>query len=156
MLMISSFLYRLALRLYPRHHREVFQHEMLATFAAAWADVSAEPVLSRICFAMRESIGLLTGATIEYRRLLDLSAEMPRREVRRFPRGFIYGMASLLCVVLGAISSCALVALHAAGSSQPLLRASMYALTAIVPMLLTAYGIGAIISLAASQLRLRR
>ncbi|HWH57911.1 MAG TPA: hypothetical protein VN682_09785 [Terriglobales bacterium] len=153
--MIYSFLYRLALRLYPRHHREIFQKEMLAVLAAAWADVSAEPVLSRIRFAMRESIGLIAGAVIEHRRLVNERRETSLREIRRFSRGLIYGMASLFCVVLGAIASCTLVALHAAPPSQPLLHASMYALPAIIPMLLVAYVIGGVISLAASQLRLR-
>lgn len=146
-------IYRLALCLYPRRYREIFRDEMLAVFAAAWTEVSSQSMLSRIRFAMRESIGVIAGAAIEHRRLLNLRQVTPVRETPRFSVKFVYRMVLLFCLVLAAIAASARFALHSAGQSHPVLHESMYALPAMIPMLLVVYEVGAILSLAKSYLR---
>ena len=50
---ISPLLYRAALRLYPSHHRELFEDEMLAVLAAAYMEVSSSPPLARLRLVLR-------------------------------------------------------------------------------------------------------
>lgn len=119
-------LYRMALRIYPKHHREVFGEEMLDVFEAACADLSSAPVMSRLHFLFREGVGLIRGGIQESCRSVIPAGQASNRQetTRRFSNTVMYGMPLLLCLVLAGTASFALIALHASGGEQPLIRTS--------------------------------
>ena len=57
--------YRLLLRLYPKHHQAGFGAEMLAVFDRAAAERRKEGWRSYTAFAIRELVGLFIGAADE-------------------------------------------------------------------------------------------
>lgn len=117
-------LYLMALRIYPKHHREAFGEEMLAVFEAACADLSSAPVMSRLQFLLREGVGLIRGGIQEsFQSLIPAGQASNRQETaHRFSKAVIYGMPLLLCLTLVGTASFALIALHASLGEQPIIR----------------------------------
>jgi hypothetical protein len=146
---ISPLLYRVALRLYPSHHRELFEDEMLAVLAAAYMEVSSSPPLARLRLVLRECAGLISGAMMEHWRSLFLRGHVDRHERNRFSKRLIYGMVLTCCLVLAAIVSFGFAALHAAHGNNPLLEQSLRPIfPGIVTILLLANVAGSALSLA--------
>jgi hypothetical protein len=141
--------YRAALRLYPSHHRELFEDEMLAVLAAAEMEFSSAPQLARLRFVFCECAGLISGAMTEHCRSRFLRGHVDRRETQRFSKRLIYGMLLTCCLVLVAMVSFGFVALHLAHGNNPLLEQSLRLIfPGMATLLLFASAAGSALSLA--------
>lgn len=98
--------YRRLLYLYPSIYRRQYADEMVCVFRDAEADARAASVRERISFPIRETLGLLAGATRE--RLQVVSGSYPvisftRFDMHpefRFPRSTVFLMSVILAGVL--------------------------------------------------------
>ena len=103
--------YSKLLRLYPAEHRKIFGDEMLAILAEERNENAGSKLVTRVKLFLRETAGLLIGATREHLRALtginrELSMVTGRFVMRngfRFPKSTIVFMALILACVLTAI-----------------------------------------------------
>ena len=97
--------YRWLLYLYPRLHRHEYADEMVSVFRDVYADVSAGRFGERICFRVRETMGLLAGAVREHIRIMTggyRSISFRGFDMRpefRFPRSTIF----LMSIIFGGV-----------------------------------------------------
>ena len=98
--------YRWLLHLYPQLYRHEYGDEMISVFRDAKADVSAGSFNERICFPVRESLGLLAGALREHLRIITGSHQslsfrgLAMRPEFRFPRSTVL----LMSIIFGGVT----------------------------------------------------
>lgn len=105
--MLSLKLYRNALRLYPKFHRQQFGEEMLAVFSDLQREAAALGILARSRFCLREAAGLAAGALREHGRVLGggyfgqllSNRRLSMRNEFRFPKT----TAVLMTIILGGV-----------------------------------------------------
>lgn len=97
--------YRWLLYLYPQLYRHEYADEMVSVFRDAQAAVRDGSFKERICFPVRESLGLLAGALREHIRIITggyQSISFRRFDVRpefRFPRSTVF----LMLIIFGGV-----------------------------------------------------
>lgn len=109
--MLSLNLYRNALRLYPKSHRQQFGEEMLAVFRDLRTETETQGVVARSRFWLREAVGLAAGALREHGRvlgsghfgLLFSNRRLTMRNEFRFPKTTAVLMTIILAGVVLAI-----------------------------------------------------